>query len=94
MVTFIKSSCFCSMFAELRSLAKVDNPQPTVETFLNFHVQLRQACSVIDSLAKTRISERSLDDQVTDLSSVEEAQSISSGKTKECNFMGSSSFSY
>lgn len=71
-----------SMFAELCSLAKADNPQPTVETFLNFHVQLRQACSVIDSLAKTRSSERSLDDQVTDLSSVEEAQSISSGKKK------------
>lgn len=69
-----------SMFAELCALAKADNPQPTVETFLNFHVQLRQACSVIDSLAKTRSSERSLDDQVTDLSSVEEAQNISSRK--------------
>lgn len=69
-----------SMFAELCALAKPDDPQPTVEMFLNFHVQLRQACSVVDSLAKTRSSERSLDDQVTDLSSVEEAQKISSGK--------------
>ena len=70
------------MFAELCSLAKVDNPQPTVEMFLNFHVQLRQACSIIDSLEKTRSFERSLDDQVTDLSLVEEAQSISSRKKR------------
>eukprot|EP01018_Ginkgo_biloba_P001374 Gb_00209 [translate_table: standard] len=69
-----------SMFAELCSLAKADNPQPTVEQFLNLHAGLGQAASVVDSLAKTRSSERTVDDEAIDMSSVEEAWNISAEK--------------
>ncbi|XP_052205831.1 uncharacterized protein LOC127810401 [Diospyros lotus] len=42
-----------SMYSELRSSAKEDNPQPAVEQFLTIHASLNNACLVADSLSKT-----------------------------------------
>ncbi|KAF8393757.1 hypothetical protein HHK36_019955 [Tetracentron sinense] len=42
-----------SIYAELNSSAKEDNPQPTVEQFLSLHASLNRACLVADSLSKT-----------------------------------------
>uniref|UniRef100_A0A0D6QUN0 DUF936 domain-containing protein n=1 Tax=Araucaria cunninghamii TaxID=56994 RepID=A0A0D6QUN0_ARACU len=69
-----------SIFAELCASAKADNPQPIVETFLNLHAELRQACSTVESLAKTRSSERCSEDETTDSSLLEEAWNISTEK--------------
>lgn len=44
---------FYSIYAELSSSAKEDNPQPTVEQFLSLHATLGQAALVADSLSKT-----------------------------------------
>ncbi|KAH9299970.1 hypothetical protein KI387_011553, partial [Taxus chinensis] len=60
--------------------AKSDNPQSTVETFLNLHEEIRQACSVVDSLAKTRSSERCSEDEAIDSDLLDEAWTISSEK--------------
>ncbi|XXG62149.1 hypothetical protein AAC387_Pa05g0573 [Persea americana] len=42
-----------SIFAELSSSAKEDNPQPTMEQFLSLHATLGQAALIVDSLSKT-----------------------------------------
>ncbi|GLJ29364.1 hypothetical protein SUGI_0579100 [Cryptomeria japonica] len=71
-----------SIFAELCASAKSDNPQSIVETFLNLHVELRQACFVVDSLAKTRNFERCSEDEAIDRNLLNEALNISSEKKK------------
>eukprot|EP00249_Psilotum_nudum_P007501 c20609_g1_i1 orf=351-2930(-) len=48
-----------SMFAELCSLAKPENPQPSVEQFFGLYHSLQQAVAVSESLAQTRIVEAS-----------------------------------
>ncbi|XP_010258510.1 PREDICTED: uncharacterized protein LOC104598255 [Nelumbo nucifera] len=42
-----------SIYAELSTSAKEDNPQPTVEQFLSLHASLNRARLVADSLSKT-----------------------------------------
>lgn len=46
-------SSFCSIFSELNSAAKEDNPQPAVEQFLTLHASLTNAHMVAESLSKT-----------------------------------------
>jgi hypothetical protein len=71
-----------SMFADLRSSAKQEDPQPSVEQFLNLHAGLGQAASVADALAKTKYSENvSQDDKNSEISLLE-ACNISSDKRK------------
>nr|XP_010908934.1 uncharacterized protein LOC105035184 [Elaeis guineensis]XP_010908942.1 uncharacterized protein LOC105035184 [Elaeis guineensis] len=45
-----------SMYAEVTSTAKEDNPQPAVEQFLALHASLSRASLVTDSLAKTAVT--------------------------------------
>ncbi|KAG1328275.1 hypothetical protein COCNU_01G022090 [Cocos nucifera] len=45
-----------SMYAEVTSTAKEDNPQPAVEQFLALHASLSRASFVTDSLAKTAVT--------------------------------------
>ncbi|XP_030536576.1 uncharacterized protein LOC115745266 [Rhodamnia argentea] len=42
-----------SLYTELTTSAKEDNPQPTVEQFLTLHANLNNARTIADSLAKT-----------------------------------------
>ena len=44
---------FCSIFSELNTAAKEDNPQPAVEQFLTLHASLTNAHMVAESLSKT-----------------------------------------
>lgn len=46
-------SSFCSIFSELNTAAKEDNPQPAVEQFLTLHASLTNAHMVAESLSKT-----------------------------------------
>ncbi|KAK1314247.1 hypothetical protein QJS10_CPA06g01461 [Acorus calamus] len=52
-----KSMCFpifiCSIYADLSSSAKDDDPNSTVEQFLNFHTRLTRAGLIADSLPRT-----------------------------------------
>ncbi|RRT80705.1 hypothetical protein B296_00002143, partial [Ensete ventricosum] len=43
----------CSMYAEISTSAKEDNPRPTVEQFLALYASLCSATAVTDSLSKT-----------------------------------------
>ncbi|XP_076914628.1 uncharacterized protein LOC143573707 [Bidens hawaiensis] len=45
-----------SMYSELRSSAKEDNPQPSVEQFLALHANLNNALLISESLSKTTIT--------------------------------------
>ncbi|CAL9206344.1 unnamed protein product [Musa hybrid cultivar] len=44
-----------SMYAEISTSAKEDNPRPTVEQFLALYASLRNATAVTDSLSKTTL---------------------------------------
>ncbi|XP_042481939.1 uncharacterized protein LOC122062391 [Macadamia integrifolia] len=68
-----------SIFAELSSSAKEDNPQPTVEQFLSLYASLKRARLVADFLSKTT-STVSSSDHEDDPS--EEALKISSERRK------------
>ena len=43
----------CSIYSELTTSAKEDNPQPAVEQFLTLHSSLSNARTIVDSLSKT-----------------------------------------
>lgn len=43
----------CSIYSDLTTSAKEDNPQPAVEQFLTLHSNLNNARSIADSLTKT-----------------------------------------
>ncbi|RWW07230.1 hypothetical protein BHE74_00004911, partial [Ensete ventricosum] len=45
----------CSMYAEISTSAKEDNPRPTVEQFLALYASLCSATAVTDSLSKTTL---------------------------------------
>eukprot|EP01018_Ginkgo_biloba_P021149 Gb_01837 [translate_table: standard] len=74
-----------SMFAELCSLAKTDNPQRSVEHFLNLHAGLGKAASVAVALAKTKNSEKTSKDDKNNSNSFVEVMNISSEKRKSAN---------
>lgn len=60
-----------SMYADLCSSAKVDNPQPTVEQFLSFHASLSSSSQVSDSLLKSvSLSHSDTVDQDTDFQKI------------------------
>ncbi|KAJ0490271.1 hypothetical protein HanRHA438_Chr12g0564651 [Helianthus annuus] len=50
-----------SMYSELRSSAKEDNPQPSVEQFLALHANLNNALRISESLSKTTLTGSSSD---------------------------------
>ncbi|KAJ0726461.1 hypothetical protein HanPI659440_Chr12g0470611 [Helianthus annuus] len=50
-----------SMYSELRSSAKEDNPQPSVEQFLALHANLNNALRISESLSKTALTGSSSD---------------------------------
>lgn len=74
-----------SMFADLCSSAKKDDPQPSVEQFLDLHARLEQALSVADNLAKARRCESDSLDEKNNMVSAEEACNLSSEKRKCSN---------
>ncbi|OVA08771.1 Protein of unknown function DUF936 [Macleaya cordata] len=69
-----------SIYAELNSSAKEDNPQPAVEQFLSLHSSLNKARLVADSLSKT-IPAGSSPDSENDLS--KEVLKLSSERRKQ-----------
>ncbi|XP_039119437.1 uncharacterized protein LOC120255743 [Dioscorea cayenensis subsp. rotundata] len=74
-----------SMYAELSSTAKEDNPQPAVEQFLTLHSTLNRAGLVADSLLKTFLPSDTSSDQSAsnnEPSISEEALKVSSDKRK------------
>ncbi|XP_062107869.1 uncharacterized protein LOC133818817 [Humulus lupulus] len=69
-----------SIYSELTSSAKEDNPQPAVEQFLTLHSSLSNARSIVDSLSKTIHAAGASPD--TEESSSEEALKVTSEKRK------------
>ncbi|KAM6545920.1 hypothetical protein CsatB_026656 [Cannabis sativa] len=69
-----------SIYSELISSAKEDNPQPAVEQFLTLHSSLSNARSIVDSLSKTIQAAGVSPD--TEESPSEEAQKVTSEKRK------------
>lgn len=71
-----------SIFSELTSSAKEDNPQPAVEQFLTLHASLNNARTVVDSLYKVIPTGSSMDSN--DKPS-EEALKITSDRCKQAS---------
>ncbi|GLJ04910.1 hypothetical protein SUGI_0006240 [Cryptomeria japonica] len=70
-----------SMFAELCSSAKKDEPQPSVEQFLDLHARVGRALSVADDLAKSK----NFGDDKSNITSAVEACNLSSEGSKSAN---------
>ncbi|CAK9149877.1 unnamed protein product [Ilex paraguariensis] len=69
-----------SMYSELSSSAKEDNPQPAVEQFLKLQASLKNALLVADSLSKTTIAGSS---PAHDEKPSEEAIKVTSDRRKQ-----------
>ncbi|KAI3695646.1 hypothetical protein L1987_78645 [Smallanthus sonchifolius] len=70
-----------SMYSELRSSAKEENPQPSVEQFLALHADLNNALRISESLSKTTLTGSSSSDH--EESPSEEHLKVSSGRRKQ-----------
>lgn len=69
-----------SIYSELTSSAREDNPQPAVEQFLNLHSSLNSARTIADSLSKTIQASASPDDEENPS---EEVVKVTSEKRKQ-----------
>ncbi|XP_024025622.1 uncharacterized protein LOC21399217 [Morus notabilis] len=72
-----------SIYSELTSSAKEDNPQPAVEQFLTLHSSLSSACTITNSLSKTIQASTSPDHEENPS---EEAIKVTSEKRKQAAF--------
>eukprot|EP01018_Ginkgo_biloba_P027767 Gb_00943 [translate_table: standard] len=55
-----------SMFSELRSSAKTENPHPFIDRFFSIHQMLLQAMTVSEALAKSRAANKNEHDESSD----------------------------